>query len=236
MQLMICSDTIIEHKLITFEIYIYIYSFICFFISFFLYLFVDDNPFKTTHPVEELIWIDRVVAIEPVCSHPTNIHLINELDFNVRCIYSHQEKIEQAIPIEIVKIQSLLSFLRFITFQYTKNCLLSTQADSTRAKGTYRIHSLSLHVSVYIYIYICILYTLYTALYIYTYMYLYFTRTIFSPSAVSEHSIFCLFADHRCESEGHFAWPARWIEFSSRLILFQGCECDPWSTTQLGTS
>ena len=41
----------------------------------------------------------------------------------------------------------------------------------------------------------------------------------FFPSPVSEQSNVYLFADQHFESEGHFAWSAWWIEFTSRFKL-----------------
>ena len=74
-------------------------------------------------------------------------------------------------------------------------------------------------------------------IYIYTYMQ-YFTRTKVVSRPLFQNKAMYICLRQWYDSEGHFAWPAWWIEFTSRFILksFKGYECDPWSTTQVETS
>ena len=71
-------------------------------------------------------------------------------------------------------------------------------------------------------------------------IYIYFTRFFFCPLFQNKamYIYIYIFAGQCSDSEGQFAWPAWWIEFTSRFILksFKGYECDPWSTTQVETS
>ena len=65
------------------------------------------------------------------------------------------------------------------------------------------------------------------------YIYICITRTTFFPRAISEQNSVYLFADHHYASDGYFAWPAWWIEFTSRsrfnlLLFYKGYECGPW--------
>ena len=64
----------------------------------------------------------------------------------------------------------------------------------------------------------------------------YFIGTnVFFQSLVSEEGNVYLFADRCYDSECHFAWPAWWIEFTSRFKLkffWRWRSCDPLSETQ----
>ena len=81
--------------------------------------------------------------------------------------------------------------------------------------------------SIYI-LHIYILYICNVCIYIYASLGL-----LFFPRAISEQNSVYLFADHHYASDGYFAWPAWWIEFTSRsrfnlLLFYKGYECGPW--------
>jgi len=68
----------------------------------------------------------------------------------------------------------------------------------------------------------------------------YFTRTkVFFPPAVSEQGNVDFFADQCYDSEGGYAWPAWWIDFTIVVLnenSFKGYEKDLQSVTQVETS